>query len=115
MGRFKVVLALGREGLFVRVYEWSDNIRVADNYHPHVASDGTVCFGDAGPKAKLYASRLDFFGYMSVVKDVLTNYCDDNPYQHLHNFSGDNCPEDEEPEDHGLEECDEDHDPEGEF
>lgn len=85
-GRLSVIVSFNRSRLEVRVDEYSDNLWVDGFIHPHVDTEGSICFGNAKPAAVSAAAKLDLPALMSVVKDVLTTYNDDNPYRSLYHW-----------------------------
>lgn len=61
-------------------------LRPRSVYHPHVAPDGTPCFGNLASEYHLAVEKADMVSIMDICKQVLTNYCPENPFAHLHEF-----------------------------
>jgi hypothetical protein len=83
MGKYIVDLKF-ENGFSPRVYAFLDNLSCAGCVHPHVGPTGLICFGDQQSAAETYAANLDLVSLMELIKDVLTVYCDKNPYAYLH-------------------------------
>lgn len=87
LGRFACDITLTNTSFSVRVKGFSNNIKTYNNYiHPHVASNGEVCWGTASdPLLKAY-NQSDLSGMLGIIYSVLTQYNYDNPYVGLYRF-----------------------------
>lgn len=54
-----------------------------DYFHPHVATGGSVCTGDAGPTLKMAFESGDFVSFFDTLLAVLSTYNKDSPYVKL--------------------------------
>ncbi len=89
MGQYEIQVLANSYGLYCRVWAYEDNPLASchDGYwHPHVGSDGAVCFGNGQEQAERLGGSGDLVGYLSLVKRVLTEYNDGNPYAGLERF-----------------------------
>lgn len=87
LGRFICDITLTNSSFSVRVKGFSNNIKTYNNYiHPHVSSNGEVCWGTASdPLLKAY-NQADLAGMLGIIYSVLTQYNYDNPYVGLYRF-----------------------------
>jgi len=85
MGQFTVRLLWGRN--HIRVLCHFDNVMTEEHYHPHVDSNGIVCYGNMLADVEEALQERNYLKALQLTKAVLTNYCDDNPYMHLHDFA----------------------------
>jgi hypothetical protein len=111
LGRFEVRYTISTGDL--RVLPYSDNIIVDGYYHPHVSTDGKICFGEILFTVIRYLGAADVFSVMSRVQAILMSYNDANPYVALIHFKkrGENGEEEqEEDEDNYYEDEERDYD-----
>jgi hypothetical protein len=90
LGRYSVSIGFYGTKLTARVFEFADNLWVERYIHPHVDTEGSICFGNAKPAASVAAASIDLPSFMSIIKDVLTIYNDDNPYRNLYQWDSSN-------------------------
>jgi hypothetical protein len=55
-------------------------------FHPHVGSDGKICLGNMAKEFELAITNCSLEQSLDIIKKVLTIYCDENPYVHLHSL-----------------------------
>jgi len=86
MGEYRAVYHLNNRT--IRVFAHRDNVFAAETYcHPHLRRDsGEVCFGDIKDRAHKALTTWDIEGVFTIIRQVLTTYCDDNPYIRLEDF-----------------------------
>jgi hypothetical protein len=84
LGRFEIELDYFSGEIFVGKY--SDNVEVNNFYHPHVSSDGKVCWGDAINSFYQYMNSLELSKVMNLLSQLLTSYNAGNPYVGLQRF-----------------------------
>jgi len=68
------------------VMEYKDNVKVSSYIHPHVASDGSVCWGTGHDKTMLALANQQPSIAFNILRMVLTSYNDDSPYASLGEF-----------------------------
>lgn len=69
------------------VYPFANNLVVQHVYHPHVSSEGNICWGDARYAMEDSADRNDIALIMSTLHALLMNYSPDNPYVVLEQYT----------------------------
>jgi hypothetical protein len=78
-GKFIAQFDLDR--FIIKVYECERNITVSGYYHPHIASSGNVCWGDAGAQVTSHLATHKIVEVMTLLATILTSYNSENPYQ----------------------------------
>ncbi len=87
MGYYFVEFKINNDGLIAcNVSPGDKNPCTGGLWHPHISTGGAVCYGNMLIPAEVAAASMELGRLASMVQDVLTNYCDDNPYDHLYNF-----------------------------
>ena len=93
MGTFEVVLNV-LDFKRIKVKEDKNNLYTTREgtglnpgyYHPHVSQSGNVCWGNGTTRASKLHSEGKFYEFMMLLKQVLNEYCHDNPYHSLPYF-----------------------------
>ena len=73
-------------GGILRVVAHSDNVFVSDYIHPHISSNGSVCWGNGGDTALRAQSSMNLIQLFTLLSSVLVNYNSSNPYRSLEDF-----------------------------
>lgn len=82
MGRYYVRIKI--RNMRVTVEPAFENSKFGDYIHPHVDSDGTICWGSIDvSKEKV---EKNYLGILSAARFVLTNYNDQSAYRIIDNF-----------------------------
>lgn len=84
LGKYKVYISLSEAKL--RVKQGSNNINSRGYIHPHVNSDGYVCWGNAADAAAKALSKMDIVQIMGLLGSVLVAYTPGTPYQSIEEF-----------------------------
>lgn len=86
MGVFKICLWL--ESLHMTVDTHEDNLITPQGYyHPHVSSNGHICYGNARQALSRAVEAGDLEYIFEITAHCLQNYSDDNPHAHLYKFN----------------------------
>lgn len=86
LGHFNIEITIYRSHWKAKVLPLKDNIRVRSYVHPHVDSDGEICWGTASEPVNQAYNRQDIEGILSVIHATLTQYNVENPYVNLWRF-----------------------------
>jgi len=83
MGQFAVELNL--VNFQMKVIPYRNNILPAysDYYHPHISSDGIICWGNAKEQVRKWQQSLEVGKILNILYSLLFNYCDAQPYTTL--------------------------------
>jgi hypothetical protein len=84
MGNYKIKVLMPH--CTVQVFEAANNIRVRGYYHPHVAVDGNICWGNAANAVTQAVVTRDVQKLVELAFAVLSEYNDESPYKHLNQF-----------------------------
>lgn len=77
LGKFRI--AIDPAEMILYVYRHENNIREG-TYHPHVASDGVPCYGDATPDLEKALIAGDLAQAIHILWSVLNHYNPGNPF-----------------------------------
>lgn len=69
------------------VYPYKKNLTAGHHYHPHIDSDGSVCWGDAYRTVGEALADWDVKVVLNLLSGLLTTYNSGNPYVMLADFS----------------------------
>lgn len=85
LGYFRVSIKPTISSVIVRTYK--DNLLTSRNYyHPHVDTNGSVCWGNAFNAVKEMAATGDMLPAMSAIESLLKNYNEESPYDDISLF-----------------------------
>jgi hypothetical protein len=85
LGQFAVKIDLNSFAMWVIPYK--NNLRsVSNHYHPHVSTNGRICWGDGSDQVHRWTSQLDLGSVLKLLYSLLHNYSDHAPYCHLNAF-----------------------------
>ena len=73
--------------LNMMVIPYKNNVGVDGYYHPHVESNGYICWGDAGRQVALWVKEYKLSSILKMLYALLFNYNDGNPYVSIQYFS----------------------------
>lgn len=86
LGQLKAEIQFKR-GIRIKILPYQENVFTPSGlYHPHVNKEGDVCYGNFLDRAKVLEAEMDLYGLLDLVRTVLCNYNDENPYVHLYAF-----------------------------
>ncbi len=85
-GKLKVEIIAEDGGVILKAIPYSNNIWSQEFYHPHVSSDGFICFGNMRDAADEAKANLDFTNMFSLSLQVLSEYSAENPHRHIQRF-----------------------------
>jgi len=83
-GKFKVSINL--QNFSLKVLKHEGNLDLGNFYHPHVYTNGEVCWGTASGTVSQKLPKGELKDVLSLLASVLANYNDGNPYRHLAEF-----------------------------
>lgn len=84
MGKFAARLNLKTMNLLV--YTFEGNLNLGGFYHPHIYTNGSICWGNASSTAALKLPKGEVADIFRLLASVLVNYNDGNPYRSLAEF-----------------------------
>lgn len=84
MGSYRV--SLNMQTGVIKVYGHKNNLSYDGHYHPHVASSGTVCWGNAAQVMSSAMEDLRPKDALEALRIILTTYNDESPYATLVDF-----------------------------
>lgn len=83
-GKYKAVYNMNTARISVFIYE--NNLRVESIYHPHVNSNGGVCWGNASEATTKAMANMDLSQLFGLLASVLVSYTPGIPYVSIENF-----------------------------
>lgn len=81
LGKFKLVVDISRNKVYVRKH--MGNTEVDGYFHPHVAGDGSVCWGNARDAISAALEQCDVYKIVNTLLILLSEYNDESPYVSL--------------------------------
>lgn len=86
MGRFRVHYTPQRNR--IQVFKYQDNLEVRDGYyHPHVSTDNSVCWGNAGNQYVTACREFKPSIAFNALRVILQTYNDESPYRDITEFA----------------------------
>lgn len=96
LGRVLLTIGINNDGLWPTVTKYSGAVHKMRNPHPHVGTDGSICFGEIQNAAHKAMGRLDIAALCAYVESVMDTYNEDDAFVHIYEFEGEEGPPDEE-------------------
>lgn len=84
LGRFLIKYNVGRAS--VKCVKYDNNLTHNGYYHPHVSSDGDICFGEISNEVTEYLSSGVLTKVLELIQKALTAYNDNSAYANIHKF-----------------------------
>ena len=84
MGEFLLEHSMGDK--YFKVKPFKNNIFSGGHFHPHITSNGSICFGDIKNSYNELLVRQNYSEAVAVILNVLRNYNFKSPYQSIENF-----------------------------
>lgn len=84
LGQFAVKIDLNSFAMWVIPYK--NNLRARSYYHPHVSTNGRICWGDGSDQLHNWTSQFKIGSILKLLYSLLHNYSDSAPYCHLYCF-----------------------------
>jgi hypothetical protein len=85
LGQFAIRLDT-KNSMDLRIIPYKNNLLTAGYYHPHVQSDGRVCWGEAGTMVANHLASLEIGNALRIAYGLINSYNDGNPYRALQEF-----------------------------
>jgi hypothetical protein len=85
-GKFKTTVNL--QNMTINVFTHEGNLNLDSFYHPHVYTNGNICWGTAASTVAGKLPKGEIADVLRLLASVLTNYNDGNPYRALAQFQG---------------------------
>jgi hypothetical protein len=82
----QLAVKINLEDFNMWVIPYKNNIRARDHYHPHVSSDGRICWGDALTQSLNWMKEGKIANILKVLYSLLFNYNPGNPYVEINAF-----------------------------
>lgn len=84
LGKFRAKYCV--EGGYIKVEPAGNNVWCREYTHPHISSEGGICWGNAGSTANSMLTSFKIADAYNLLASLLVTYSNENPYAELGSF-----------------------------